>query len=281
MKTLSINKPMLRSLLILSSVIEARDAYTGGHTWRVSHYARALADDAGLSAHETFIAYIGGLVHDLGKVSVPDRILNKRGKLTKIESATIRKHPAIGQTLVERHPLAPLLLDGVSRHHEQYDGAGYPVGIAGDQIPIIARIITIADAFDAITSPRAYRREIELARAFDIVLAASGKQFDPGLAARFVQLGRAGKFDAIIGRSAAERTMQQCATCGPLIVLPSRAQAGDFVYCPGCTGKYLVDIQRGELTVQWIGVFEPALVPQADLDTVEEAVKRAPRQIKL
>ena len=131
METFSINIPLLKSLVSLATVIEAKDPYTGGHTWRASRYARILAEEIGLLQDEVFIVHFGSLMHDIGKVSVPDPILNKQDKLTNVEYEIIKKHPETGLMLVRDHPLGVLTLDIVASHHERFDGRGYARGLAG------------------------------------------------------------------------------------------------------------------------------------------------------
>lgn len=126
----NIDKKLLTSLMVMGSVVEARDAYTGGHLWRVGHFSRLLAEKIGLDRNQVFLAGLGGFMHDLGKVGVPDAILNKAGPLTDIEYAVIRTHPAIGASVLEEHPLAALALDAVIDHHERPDGKGYPHEVA-------------------------------------------------------------------------------------------------------------------------------------------------------
>jgi HD-GYP domain-containing protein (c-di-GMP phosphodiesterase class II) len=155
---LQIEKPLLKSLVLMASMIEARDAYTGGHLWRVSQYAHQLAEAAGLSAEMAFLSALGGFLHDIGKISIPDDILEKPGRLTESEYDVVKTHPGIGATLIQEHPLGELALAAVHQHHERIDGRGYPDQLQGDQISIFARIVAIADAFDALTSTRPYRK---------------------------------------------------------------------------------------------------------------------------
>src|SRR5215510_9515908 len=134
MEIFPVNIALLKSLVSLATVIEAKDPYTGGHIWRVSRYARTLAEEIGLLQDEVFIVHFGSLMHDIGKVSIPDPILNKHDKLTNTEYEIIKKHPAMGLTLMRDHPLGALTLDIVASHHERFDGQGYPRGLAGNNI---------------------------------------------------------------------------------------------------------------------------------------------------
>ena len=154
---------MLASLLVMAWVVEARDPYTGGHLWRVSRYAALLCERAGIPMDECARIAIGGFLHDLGKIGIPDAILRKRDKLTDDEMAIMKTHPDVGARLLAGHPLADLVRDAVLLHHETLDGSGYPKGIAGPDIPIAARIVGLCDAFDAMTSTRPYRAGMPMA----------------------------------------------------------------------------------------------------------------------
>ena len=127
-----IEKPLLKSLTLMASVIEARDAYTGGHLWRVSQYAQLLAQAAGLTSEMIFLAGLGGFLHDIGKISIPDHILGKRGSLTESEYEVVKTHPGIGAVLIQEHPLGDLALSTVHQHHEWVNGMGYPDRLQGN-----------------------------------------------------------------------------------------------------------------------------------------------------
>lgn len=281
METVSVNIPLLKSLISLATVIEAKDPYTGGHTWRVSRYARLLAENIGLSPDEVFIVHFGSLMHDIGKVSVPDPILNKEGKLTDVEYEIIKKHPETGLTLLYEHPLGKLSLDIVASHHERYDGLGYPRGLAGNDISLFARIAAIADAFDAMTSARPYRRGMTADTAYQLMAQESAKQFDPLLLSTFLEIGRSGYFDHVLGHSSENRLMYSCSECGPIVVIPVNWQKGDQVICPKCLGNYNVHPDKGDFEIEWDKTVNLAWVPQPDTDTVNEVAWYAPHQLRL
>jgi len=281
METFSINIPLLKSLVSLATVIEAKDPYTGGHTWRVSRYARILAEEIGLLQDEVFIVHFGSLMHDIGKVSVPDQILNKQDKLTNVEYEIIKKHPETGLMLVRDHPLGVLTLDIVASHHERFDGRGYPRGLAGNNISLFARIVAIADAFDAMTSARPYQRGMPAEIAYQLMAQESTRQFDPLLLSAFLDLGQRGDLDHILGHSSDERLMHSCPVCGPIIVIPTRWQEGDQVICPKCLGNYDVHPDRGDFEIQWDKTVNPAWIPQPDMDTVNEVTMYAPRDLRV
>lgn len=281
METVSVNIPLLKSMLSLATVIEAKDPYTGGHTWRVSRYARLLAENIGLSQDEVFVVHFGSLMHDIGKVSVPDPILNKEGKLTSIEYEIVKKHPETGLTLVRDHPLGVLALDIVASHHERFDGLGYPRGRAGKGINLFARIVAIADAFDAMTSARPYRAGMSAETAYRLMAQESAKQFDPILLSAFLELGQQGDLDHILGHSSEERLMHSCPVCGPIIVVPANWHSGDQVICPKCLGNYDVHPDGGDFEIEWDKTLNYAWVPQPDADTISEVTWYAPHELKL
>lgn len=229
---------LLASLMTMAWFVEARDPYTGGHLWRVSQYARLLADAAGLpSAHAARIG-LGGFLHDLGKVGVPDAILRKTDRLTDEEYAVIKTHPSMGARMLAGHPLAALVHDAVYQHHERPDGKGYPLGLSGDAITDMAAIVGICDAFDAMTSSRPYRKGMPLEKALSIIQAEQGQQFHTGYAQHFVALGQAGHLHHIAGHSDEGIPLQHCPMCGPTLALRREQQPGELVYCRNCAGEF-------------------------------------------
>jgi HD-GYP domain-containing protein (c-di-GMP phosphodiesterase class II) len=147
-----------------------------------------LAQSAGLDADQVDRFRIAGLVHDIGKIGVPEHVLTKKGGLTGAEFAEIRKHPEIGAKILQEIPQMEDILGGVLHHHEKYDGSGYPHGIAGEDIPMIARLISLADTFDAMSSTRTYRNAMTRQSVLDELSRVSGTQFDPELTDLFVKL---------------------------------------------------------------------------------------------
>ena len=237
---------LIENLYRMAWIVEARDPYTGGHLWRVSQYARLLAEDMGLPVYEVARITLGGFLHDLGKVGVPDAILNKAGALTDAEFATIKSHPAMGARLLRGHPLAGLAMDAISQHHEMPDGKGYPDGLGGESIALSARIVGVCDAFDAMTSTRPYRKAMPLDRALDIINAAAGTQFDADASQRLVRQGRSGALDHFVGHSDLGIPVMKCMACGPTIVVRRDQQPGDFVYCRSCGGQARFICRTGE-----------------------------------
>ncbi len=163
----------------LAAAIDARDAYTHGHSVRVTAYSVELATAAGLSAKKVETVRRGGLIHDIGKIGVPDRILSKPGRLTHEEAAEMRMHPVVGHLMLQHLRWYGDVLDIVLHHHERWDGRGYPEKLAGDAIPVLARLTAIADTLDAMTSHRPYRKAFTFTKAAAAIEASAGTQFDP------------------------------------------------------------------------------------------------------
>ena len=163
----------------LANTIDAKDPYTNGHSLRVAKYSKEIAKRAGMSKAEQKEVYQMALLHDIGKIGVPDEIINKDTRLTDEEYAAIRKHPAIGSDILKTIEEIPDIMIGARWHHERYDGRGYPDGLAGTEIPEIARIIGVADAYDAMTSKRSYRNILSQDVVRGEILRGKGTQFDP------------------------------------------------------------------------------------------------------
>jgi len=163
----------------LSNAVEARDAYTGRHAERVSAYGMELARAVGLPLEDIPRLQFGFLLHDIGKVAVPDAILYKPEALSDEERALMEQHPLIGAEIVGRVEFLSGAVDIVRSHHEWWDGTGYPDGLAGEAIPLAARVFAVADVLDALTTTRPYRPASSFAVARGMITAASGTQFDP------------------------------------------------------------------------------------------------------
>jgi len=167
---------ILKSLV---NALEAKDLYTGKHSERVTRYATETAGILGCSAAQIESMRTVGYLHDIGKIGVRDSILHKNGPLTTEEYELVKKHPAIGDSIVSELGLIPEERSIIRHHHERWDGKGYPDGLAGEQIPMLARIVSVVDAFDAMTSKRAYRDAMSREEAIAELRRNSGKQFDP------------------------------------------------------------------------------------------------------
>ncbi|UCF30930.1 MAG: response regulator [bacterium] len=164
----------------LINAIEARDSYTRGHSQRVTRYTELITEVLQLPGEAASEIRLAAQLHDIGKLGMSDFVLSKSGKLTEEEFDLIRKHPDVGYAILQ--PILPgQALLAVRHHHERWDGGGYPHGLAGEEIPLSARIIALADAFDAMTSRRVYRSAMNTRQARDEILRCSGSQFDPAL----------------------------------------------------------------------------------------------------
>jgi len=238
---------LFESLLIMAAVVEARDAYTGGHLWRVSQFSRILALELGLSLQDSLEISLGGFLHDLGKIGIPDAILNKKGKLTDYEYEVIKTHPDIGAKLIELHPLSQFAIEAISYHHERPDGKGYPNGLKKEEIPLVARIVGICDAFDAMTSSRPYREGMSIEKALAILQENRGSQFCETSIDAFIALAKRNELQHIVGHSEFGIPLQHCPVCGPTMVIPHNAKSGDHIVCPSCTGLAQLTPNGGNL----------------------------------
>ena len=178
----------IESVQTLRYTVEAKDTYTRGHSDRVSDYSVLIGEKVGLSQDELKTLKIGGLFHDIGKIGVPDAILQKEAKLTDEEYSEIKNHPSIGAHILGAASLFKDMVPIVKHHHERYDGRGYPSGLKGEDIPYMARIAALADTFDAMTSRRSYRNALELDVVISEIERCKGTQFDPQLADVFLDI---------------------------------------------------------------------------------------------
>lgn len=169
----------MQTIISISHAVDAKDSYTSEHSERVARYAKMIAAELGWSDEKIERLYIAGLIHDIGKIGIPDAILNKPGKLTDEEFAQIKKHPEIGHKILKGYDALEGVTDSVLYHHERYDGNGYPTGLKGESIPVFARIIAVADAYDAMSSNRVYRKALNDNFILEQLEAGKGKQFDP------------------------------------------------------------------------------------------------------
>lgn len=177
-----------KTIKSIAQALDAKDEYTHGHSIRVTLYSLALAKTLNLSDDLLEEIETTGLLHDIGKIAIPEKILLKPGKLTDDEYEIIKKHPELGKRLVGGIGKLKLISNWLKYHHERYDGQGYPEGLVGEQIPISSRIIAIADTYDAMTSSRSYRRALSHQEAISEINRCSGTQFDPELARLFVSI---------------------------------------------------------------------------------------------
>lgn len=188
-----IGKITMQTIISISNAVDAKDSYTKKHSERVAKYSKIIANELRWSKEEQENLYNMALLHDIGKIGVPDAILNKHGMLTDEEYPTIRKHPIIGGEILKDFTLIDDVSVGAYYHHERYDGKGYPQGLKGEEIPIEARIIGIADSIDAMNSDRVYRGKKDISYILDQLEAGKGTQFDPNIDEIVIALIKKGK----------------------------------------------------------------------------------------
>jgi HD-GYP domain-containing protein (c-di-GMP phosphodiesterase class II) len=169
----------------LVSSLDAKDAYTRGHSERVALIARRLGAELGLPPDDLRDIYLSGLLHDIGKIGVDDQILRKAGQLTREEFEQVKRHPVIGYNILCGLKNLQSVLPGVRHHHEAFAGTGYPDGLRGEQIPLMARIISVADSYDAMISDRPYRRGLRREKLEAILRDGAGQQWDPTVIAAY------------------------------------------------------------------------------------------------
>jgi HD-GYP domain-containing protein (c-di-GMP phosphodiesterase class II) len=278
-----IEKPLLKSLTLMASVIEARDVYTGGHLWRVSQYSQRLALAVGMTPEMIFLAGLGGFLHDIGKISIPDQILGKQGHLTDSEYEVVKTHPGIGAVLIQEHPLGNLALAAVHQHHEWVDGSGYPQRLEREQISIYARIVSIADAFDALTSTRPYRREVEAEPAVEALRVEHGTQFDTLLLDAFVRTVQIETLKEVVGHSQPGVSMVRCKNCGPVISVAENTQDGDTGICRVCGTRHRLHRDGDTFMVEPMGVKGTAeeLQPLPERAVIEAFIDQAPEWVEV
>jgi HD-GYP domain-containing protein (c-di-GMP phosphodiesterase class II) len=187
------HRTFINTAKALASAIEKRDKYTGGHTRRVVDYSLAVGRAMGLSPEECNQLEVAAILHDIGKIGVSDDVLNKGGELTDDEFEQMRKHPLVGAEIIEHVPQLQGVVAGILYHHERLDGQGYPMGLAGGDIPLMARIIAVADAFDAMTTDRPYRGGLSADQAIHELEKGLGTQFDRAAVAALVNAYRTGE----------------------------------------------------------------------------------------
>lgn len=185
-----LEKAYLESIQTLRYTVEAKDTYTRGHSDRVSEYSVLIGKAVNLSDYDLKTLQIGGLFHDIGKIGVPDSILLKESKLTDDEYSEIKNHPSIGAHILSTATIFKDIIPIVKHHHEKYDGTGYPGRLKGDEIPYLAKIASIADSFDAMTSRRTYRDSLPIETVIDEFERCKGTQFDPELTDAFLDILR-------------------------------------------------------------------------------------------
>lgn len=194
----------------LAKTLDSRDNYTAFHSNNVARYSKGIAEELKLPKNVCENIYMGGLLHDIGKIGIPEGILNKSSRLTSDEFENIKQHPMIGYQLVKH--IKPFersgMLNMILYHHERYDGQGYPVGLRGKEIPIEARIMAVADAFDAMTSHRVYREAKRLEDTLNEIRNQKGSQFDPDVVDAFLKMITKNDVDRLLSQRGGENSQE-------------------------------------------------------------------------
>ena len=187
-KNRQIQKMTTQTITAIANTLDAKDTYTEGHSERVSLYCVQLARALGMNEEEIESLRLIALMHDIGKIGIPDSVLNKHGRLSEEEFALMKQHPVIGGEIIKDISMIPDIFIGARYHHERYDGKGYPEGLKGENIPYIARIIAVADAYDAMTSDRVYRSALTEEQVMSELENGVGTQFDPVISRLLIEL---------------------------------------------------------------------------------------------
>lgn len=175
------------SIKSILQALEAKDKYTYGHSMRVTYFALVVGRELGLSDDKMYELEVSALFHDVGKIGVPDHILNKPSRLDEDEFKIMKRHPEMSAEILRGFKIFETAATNAKHHHERFDGRGYPGGLKGDEVPLYSRIILIADTFDAMTSTRPYRKGLPYSVAFEELMQFSGSQFDADLVKAFIR----------------------------------------------------------------------------------------------
>lgn len=192
-KTAQVQHMSLTTISTIANMLDAKDPYTEGHSERVAVYSSQLAKGLGIEAKQVVDIRKIALMHDIGKIGVPDHILNKPERLDDGENEIMKRHTTVGGDIIRHVTTVPGIYEGVRYHHERYDGKGYPDGLKGEDIPYVARIIAVADSFDAMTTDRVYRKHLTNEEAIKELEKGEGKQFDPAIAAKMIEMLQSGE----------------------------------------------------------------------------------------
>lgn len=242
-----LNRAYLSLLSVLANAIEARDHYTIGHTWRVARFGQVIARRLGWPEDKVNELEVGGVIHDIGKIGVPDSILTKPGSLTDEERQRMELHPQIGARMLYDVPTLQYALPYILHHHERYDGHGYPDGLKETAIPEEARLLAVADAFDAMTSHRPYRRGLAHRVAVAELIDKSGKQFDPHMVRAMIAAYDAGELHPYLQTGDVDSHDFICPFCSTAISLLKDGISSDQVACPTCRRRLVLHSEGGEL----------------------------------
>lgn len=191
---IELEKTYFETIAALAKTVERRDSYTGGHADRVTLYATLTAEELGLDNQSKEDVKLAALLHDIGKISIPDAILSKGSRLTVEEFEIMKSHPQNGIEIIQNIHSLENLVPAIVSHHEAFNGKGYPYGLSGEEIPLGGRIIAVVDTFDAITSSRSYRKRSSVEKGAEEIKRCSGTQFDPEIVQAFIRVFESGQF---------------------------------------------------------------------------------------
>ena len=229
----------LATLSVITSALEARDRYTVGHAQRVSSLGMVIADQLGWNAERRRQLEVGGMLHDVGKVGIRDAILGKPGFLDKDEQRVMRLHPDIGARILRDVPALQPIIPYVLCHHERWDGSGYPQGLAGEAIPEEGRLLAVADAFDAMTSKRVYRKPMKPENALKEIEKCSESQFDPVMVEAFVGAFESEAVERVMWKNRDLESRQVlCPICSTYLGFKDEVAAGESLDCPICDRRF-------------------------------------------
>lgn len=272
---------LITSLLVMAWMVEARDPYTDGHLWRVSRYAALLCDTAGVPTDQGARIAIGGFLHDMDKVGVPDAILRKRDRLDDDEYAVIKTHPAVGARMLASHPLA-----GIARYRvvasRNARRPGLPARPRGERHPAVSAHRRSVRCVRCDDQHPALRGGIPIPQALAIIESQLGCQFDEGLGRQFLALGRHGLLEHIAGHGDDGIPLQTCLMCGPTLVVRREQFVGDALFCRACGGGYRLEPGRDDVLPQAVAAtgdrgLAAELEPEADTAQIQRFVRETAR----
>jgi len=240
-----LNHAYLSMLAVLANAIEARDHYTIGHTWRVARFAQAIARRLDWDATKLKEVEVGGMLHDIGKIGVSDVILSKPGPLTPEEHELMKVHPQVGARMLRDVPSLQHVMPYVLYHHERYDGQGYPDNLVGVQIPQEARLLAVADTFDAMTSNRPYRQGLSLEVAVQELKGSAGQQCDPEMVQALVAAFENDEIQPYMQMGLPEPSSFVCPFCSTYLNPPDNLTENSSIDCPVCSRQLVVET-RGD-----------------------------------
>lgn len=234
LRSRQLEKSYYDTLKVVVDSLEMRDYYTIGHGRRVALFARIIAEEMGWTQEQLKLVEMGGIIHDLGKIGIEDSILRKKTKLSESEREQMQFHPEIGARIVRDVDFLKPVLPFILYHQEYYDGSGHPFHLKGDDIPVEGRLLAVADAFDAMTSDRPYRKAMDAEEAIRIIKRESRRQFDPRVVEAFLRAWDKGRITKAMLSSAEQVKIVQCPYCSSKIEIRPDSAAPYLIHCPTC-----------------------------------------------